>query len=185
MRMNTSGHFDTVAESTGVKIRVPHASDGPRVWRLVTDTGALDNNSLYSNLLQCSHFAATCALAEMDGEIVAWMSGYMPPNQPDTLFVWQICVADAARGHGLGQELIAAVLARPENAGLRHVECTITPSNAASWSLFHKVADNLNADLKSQPHFLSETHMDWQHESELRVIIGPFEADEAASSVSV
>src|SRR5690554_2044835 len=118
MRMNTSGHFDTSHDVAELSIRAPRSSDGPRVWRLITATGALDNNSLYANLLQCTHFAATCALAEMDGEIVGWMSAYAPPRQPDTLFVWQICVAEAARGQGLAQKLIAAVLARPENASL-------------------------------------------------------------------
>ena len=175
MRMNTGDHFEAGQGIAGVSIRLPRPEDGPRVWRLVTATGALDNNSLYANLLQCSHFTTTCALAEIDGEIVGWMSAYVPPRQPDTLFVWQICVADAARGQGLAQRLISAVLARSENAALHHVECTITPSNSASWALFGKVADTLEADLNSQPHFLSETHLSGLQESEMRVTIGPFE----------
>lgn len=185
MRINNCDHFDTGHNAGALCIRTPRSGDGPAVWRLVSETGALDTNSRYSNLLQCSHFAGTCALAEMDGEIVGWMSGYVPPKQPDTLFVWQICVADSARGHGLGQDLIAAVLARPENANLRHVECTITPSNVASWSLFRKVASALDADLKSQPHFLSETHLDGEQESEIRVTIGPFKAEATRSPAFV
>lgn len=160
-------------------IRTPRPEDGPQIWRLIDDAAALDTNSLYCNLLQCSHFAETCALAEIEGEIVGWMSGYTPPALPDTLFVWQICVARSARGQGLGQRLIASVLARPKNARLRHVECTITKTNAASWSLFRKVARGLDADLSSRPHFLRDTHLDGQHESEIRVTIGPFDASGA------
>jgi L-2,4-diaminobutyric acid acetyltransferase len=90
------------------------------------------------------------------------------------LFVWQICVADAARGQGLGVQLIAAVLERSACEHVRQVECTITEANAASWALFHKVAGALDADLTSQPHFMRDTHLDGQHESEIRVTIGPF-----------
>ena len=175
--MNKNDNFDVRQQGDRLRIRVPQPSDGPKIWHLIDVTDALDTNSLYCNLLQCSHFAATCALAEMGGEIVGWMSGYVPPAQPDTLFVWQVCVADAARGHGLGRRLITSVLERPDCADLRHVECTITKANVASWALFRKVARALDADLKSQPHFLRDTHLDGLHESEIRVTIGPFETN--------
>ena len=80
-----------------------------RVWDLIAANPALDGNSLYANLLQCSHFAETCALAEQNGTLVGWMSGYRPPEQPDTLFVWQICVSEAARGQGLGKRLAVTI----------------------------------------------------------------------------
>lgn len=169
-------------QGNGLVIRAPRPEDGPQIWRLINAVAALDTNSLYCNLLQCTHFAETCALAEIEGELVGWMSGYTPPALPDTLFVWQVCVAGSARRQGLGQRLIASVLARPGNAGLRHVECTITKTNAASWSLFRKVARRLDADLSSRPHFLRDTHLDGQHESEICVTIGPFDASDARAA---
>jgi L-2,4-diaminobutyric acid acetyltransferase len=174
--------MSTDFEDHQLRIRVPEPSDGSKVWHLINAAGGLDANSLYCNLLQCSHFATTCALAEIDGKLVGWMSGYVPPTQPDTLFVWQVCVADAARGQGLGNRLITSVLARPDFADLRHVECTITKANTASWALFRKVARVLDADLKSQPHFLRDTHLDGLHESEIRVTIGPFNATSPRSA---
>ena len=175
MRMNRDHHFATRWPRGGLHIRAPQATDGPQIWRLVKAAEVLDANSLYCNLLQCSHFAETCALAEHDNEIVGWMSGYVPPAQPDTLFVWQVCVSDAARGQGLGHSLITSVLERPDCAGVRHVECTITKENTASWALFRKVAGALDTDMTSQPHFLRATHLDGRHDSEMRVIIGPFD----------
>ncbi|WP_373085905.1 diaminobutyrate acetyltransferase [Sneathiella sp.] len=164
----------TRRQMKSLRIREPRASDGPQIHRLIDSVGALDTNSLYCNLLQCSHFSATCALAELDGKIVGWMSGYNPPGQPDTLFVWQVCVHSAARGLGVGRRLITSVLERPDGNSMRHVECTITKSNSASWSLFQSVAETLDTDLKSQSHFLRDVHLDGQHESEIRVTIGPF-----------
>src|SRR3546814_7010756 len=75
-------------------------------------SAALDDNSLYCNLLQCSHFAGTCALAEIDGRAVGWISGYLPPEKPDTLFVWQVAVHPEARGRRVGKRLIRELLRR-------------------------------------------------------------------------
>ena len=165
---------------TLLQIRRPRALDGAAVWRLINASGTLDANSLYCNLLQCSHFAATCAVAELDGEIVGWMSGYVPPETPNALFVWQICVADAARGRGLARRLVAEVLARPQTTALQYVECTITPTNQPSWALFRSIARALDTGLHTQPHFLRGAHLDGQHDSEIRVMIGPFANSPAA-----
>src|SRR3546814_18029749 len=54
---------------TAVHYRPPRKTDGTRIWALIRSIAALDDNSLYCNLLQCSHFAGTCALAEIDGQI--------------------------------------------------------------------------------------------------------------------
>lgn len=175
MRMNTRGHFRP--QPTGdLAIRKPEPADGPQIWRLIQEAGTLDTNSLYCNLLQCSHFADTCALAEAEGQVVGWLSGYVPPAHPDTLFVWQVCVSEKARGQGLGARLITSVLDRPQGNRLHRVECTITRSNTASWSLFRGLARELGAGLASEPHFLRDAHLGGQHESEWRVRIGPFAA---------
>src|SRR3546814_7926132 len=58
---------------TAVHYRPPRKTDGTRIWALIRSIAALDDNSLYCNLLQCSHFAGTCALAEIDGRAVGWI----------------------------------------------------------------------------------------------------------------
>lgn len=180
--VNSPGRRLTDASGNpAIRLRAPLGTDGPRVWALIAATPALDGNSLYANLLQCSDFSATCALAETDGELVGWMSGYIPPKQPDTLFVWQICVSDAARGRGLAGQLIGEVLARPDNAHIRHIACTITQDNAASWALFTAVARKLDAPLQRAERFDRATHFAGQHASELGVTIGPIHRDRVDS----
>src|SRR5687768_5620385 len=88
-------------------IRAPRGTDGAAIWSLIQAQPSLDDNSLYCNLLQATHFAGTCALAEQDGEFVGWVSGYVPPEQQEMLFIWQVCVDKAAQGQGLGRRLIA------------------------------------------------------------------------------
>lgn len=173
------------AAAEAIKLRAPVPADGSRVWALIEATPALDSNSLYANLLQCSDFSDTCALAERAGEVVGWMSGYIPPAKPDTLFVWQICVSDAARGQGAGKRLIEDVLARPCNAHIRHVACTITEDNTASWALFAAVARSLKAPLQKAERFLKDAHFGGRHASEFAVTIGPFHRDQQAHLAAV
>jgi L-2,4-diaminobutyric acid acetyltransferase len=159
-----------------INIGAPQAADGADIWQLIADSGALDENSLYCNLLQCSHFAETCAVARMDGKVVGWMSGYIPPQQPDTLFVWQICVSPAARKRGLASRLIRNVLNRRNCQQVRHVSCTITKDNAASWKLFGSLARELDASLEKREHFSKDEHFQGMHDSEFEVVIGPFQS---------
>ncbi|WMT87288.1 diaminobutyrate acetyltransferase [Pelagibacterium sp. 26DY04] len=167
----------TAGPRAAVTIRSPRREDGAAVWQLVADTASLDDNSMYCNLLQCSHFASTCAVAEMDGEIVGWISGYIPPEHPDTYFVWQVCVAEKARGRGLAKRLINAVLARRVCADVRRIQSTITSDNKPSWALFSSVAETLEADLARQAHFKRDTHFAGKHDTEFLVTIGPFERE--------
>jgi L-2,4-diaminobutyric acid acetyltransferase len=164
-----------------VRVRTPLAEDARRVWQLIEETPSLDKNSLYCNLLQCSHFAQTCAVAEIGGELVGWLSGYIPPESEDTLFVWQICVGSRARGQGIARKLIGAVLARPASSRVRYLTCTITETNTASWALFGSAARALKGQMRQAEHFLHDTHFGGSHDSELGVCIGPFDPDRIAA----
>ena len=164
----------TMRPADDITIREPTEGDGAEIWHLVKELGSLDENSMYCNLLQCTHFSSTCALAERDGEAVGWVSGYIPPEDPECLFVWQVCVREDARGKGLGKRLIRDILARKHCREITHVNTTITDDNAASWALFGKLAKSLDADLERTEHFEEEAHFDGHHATEHLVSIGPF-----------
>lgn len=156
-------------------LRDPTALDGLAVHDLIDRCKPLDPNSIYCNLLQCHHFAGTCVVAEQDGNVVGFISAYIPPRQPDTLFVWQIAVDSTARGQGLGKRLLKAALARPACAEVSFVECSITDDNDASWGVFLSLARELNADDQRLPLFDSEKHFGGRHGSETLLRIGPFQ----------
>ena len=84
-----------------ITMRKPNPEDGSVVNNLVENCKPLDTNSMYCNNLQCSHFRDTAVLAEEQGETIGFISGYLLPEQPDTLFVWQVAVSPKARGLGL------------------------------------------------------------------------------------
>lgn len=176
---------------------MPRAEDGRPVHDLIARCPPLDPNSLYCNLLQCTHFAATCVVAQIDSEIdstiVGFVSGYIVPDFPDAparpsgqstqrgeiLFVWQVAIDAAARGQGLGKRMLTHLLDRPACAAVNELHTTITPSNRASWALFESFARERNATLTHATHFDRHAHLDGAHESEALVRIGPLNAIKA------
>ena len=159
--------------SRSILIRPPKLDDATAVNQLIKDCPPLDPNSHYCNLLQCSHFAKTSAIAELGNSIVGFISGYMIPQRPDTLFVWQVAVSEQARGSGLAAQMLADILSRSERETIQYLETTITPSNQSSWRFFRKVAEERATELHESDWLDEDQHFKGQHESELLVRIGP------------
>lgn len=163
------------------RLRKPGADDGADIWDLVRACAPLDENSMYCNLLQCDHFRDTCVLAEIDGRTLGWISAYIPPSDPGTIFVWQVAVHADARGHGLGKRMLAALLDRPECRDVARMRTTITRDNAASWALFRGFARSRGARLHDAPHFERDDHFDGRHATEHMVTIDLEEAARQAA----
>jgi len=161
---------------------MPTAEDGSAVWDLIRACEPLDENSMYCNLLQCDHFAETCVLAERDGEVLGWISAYIPPAEPDTLFVWQVAVSEQARGLGLGKKMLREIVGREICADVRKLRTTITRDNDASWGLFSSFAREMGAPMEREPHFTRDEHFDGHHATEHMVTIGAFGAMKAAAA---
>ncbi len=158
-----------------LRFRGPVAEDGAAVWRLIASCPPLDVNSRYAVLLQCTHFADTCVMAERDGEILGWVSGHRPPSAPDAVFVWQVAVSERARGLGLGKDLLDALLARPGVRGSRRLIATVSPSNSSSRRMFAGFAARRGLGMDVRPHFERDLHFGGTHEAEHLISIGPFD----------
>ncbi|MWD29440.1 diaminobutyrate acetyltransferase [Aquicoccus sp. SCR17] len=154
-----------------IRFRKPESGDGADIWELIRACKPLDENSMYCNLIQCDHFADTCILAEMDGKIVGWISGYILPDDEETLFVWQVAVHSDARGLGLGRRLLTKLVERPELKSVQRIQTTITSDNDASWGLFKSFADKKDADLGHEEHFTRDDHFGGRHATEHMVTI--------------
>ncbi len=157
-----------------IQLRLPSSIDGASVHALIEQCKPLDTNSLYCNLLQCSHFAQTCVLAESNGPVVGFTSGYLVPGRDDVLFVWQIAVHESARGQKLAMRMLQNLLSRPHLQHVRYVETTITPSNQASIGLFKKLAAELNTEISQSVLFGRDSHFAGAHDDECLYRIGPF-----------
>ncbi len=159
---------------TTVTLRPPQASDGKKIWQLVQDIRILDLNSPYAYFLLGEHFADTCVVAERDDEIVGFVSAYLDPKEPASLFVWQIGVAASMRRQGLALQLLLALLQRDACRNITSIRTTITPSNQPSRALFNTLAQTVNGELTEQPdYFKAEWFPADSHEPESLFTIQP------------
>ena len=158
----------------GLHLRRPRRSDAAGLHELVASSKTLDLNSPYAYLLLCTHFSETSAVVEAEnGFPLGFLGGYLKPSESSVLFVWQIAVVRAARGHGIGKQLLQDVLNRPSCRHVRYLEATVTPSNAASLALFRSFARTHRAECHETPMFAAEDFGRELHEEEVLLHIGP------------
>ncbi|MFI6206790.1 diaminobutyrate acetyltransferase [Streptomyces sp. NPDC051041] len=158
-----------------LRIDRPTVADGAALWRMARDSKVLDLNSSYSYLLWCRDFAATSAVVRDErGEPVGFLTGYLRPDRPGTLLVWQVAVDEAHRGRGLAAALLDGVAARTAaQHGLTAVETTVTPGNTASERLFTSFAERHGARLEREVLFGTDLFPDGPHAPEVLYRIGP------------
>lgn len=156
-----------------IYFREPTADDGSHMFDLVVKSKVLDVNSSYSYLMWGKYFHKTSIIAETDGRIVGFISAFLQPESPDTLFIWQVAVDQTQRGKGLATALIMKLLNRLEGQNVRFIEATVTPTNIASNRLFKGLAKKLGTDYKTFECFGEDQFPDPSHEAEIAYRIGP------------
>ena len=151
----------------------PDINDGAEIYQLIKSCPPLDLNSNYVYLLLCAHFAQSCIIVRKQHQLVGFISAYIHPQKPHTLFVWQVAVHKDARGLGLAAQMVDQLLQRPALQQVRYVETTVDPENDASRRLFEKVAQNYRAPLQETPFF--EAHHFVEPQVEPLLCIGPLQ----------
>lgn len=154
--------------------RCPIAEDGYPVHQLIAACPPLDTNSAYCNLLQCTHFSKTCVIAELNNQVVGWVSGYIEPDNSHTLFIWQMAVSEQARGQSLARKMLQHLLNRSVCRNIEYIETTITVDNAASRGVFNRLAGRLKCELNESEFFTRDKHFGGQHDDERLIRLGPF-----------
>ncbi|MGN8159271.1 diaminobutyrate acetyltransferase [Salinisphaera sp. RV14] len=167
--------------SDEVHFRPPSKQDGAGILHLVHELGVLDVNSAYAYMLIGEHHASTSVVAEIDGELAGFITAYILPEKPDTVFVWQVGVAEAGRGKGLATRMLFQILKRDACADVHYLDTTIGPSNEPSQALFRGLARRLDTEVAESELFSSEMFGDFEadepHEPEILFRIGPFDRD--------
>jgi len=163
---------------TDFHFRKPTKKDGAAVWQLIKDMKVLDLNSSYSYLMWCEIFSETSIVAEREGNTVGFISGFINPNSPDTLFIWQVAVNASERGRGLATKMLRQLLKRTSDE-VEYVEATVSPSNKPSQSLFKGLAKKLDTNCNISDYFTTEDFPEEgeEHEDELLFKIGPIEEE--------
>jgi len=156
-----------------VVFRAPVLADGARLWRLAADSGTLDVNSEYSYLLWCRDFAATSVVGCVGDSVVAFVTGYLRPDSPDVLFVWQVAVDSAHRRRGLAARALDALVDQvARSRTVAWLEATVTPDNVPSARLFAGFARARGASLTKQSLFTEDHFSGGSHNEEVLFRIG-------------
>ncbi|WP_440896896.1 diaminobutyrate acetyltransferase [Amphibacillus sp. Q70] len=156
-----------------IRFSRPDQADGERMWRLVNQT-TLDNNSVYQYIMMTHYFVDTCVVAKLDQELVGFITGFISPQKPDTVFVWQIGVDPQHSGKGIGSRLLEQLFDQVRAKGIKYIEATITPHNKASQALFESFANQHETSCDVQSFFSKDLFPDHgQYEKELKFIVGP------------
>jgi len=155
-----------------IVLRKPRKEDGKKIHKLVESTKVLDVNSEYLYLLQSTHFQDLCSVATYEDKVIGFVSGYIIPNEPSTLFIWQVAVDSDFRGNDLARRLIMEIIQR-EELNINYLHTTVSPSNNASIRVFEKLAEHFKTNMKSAEFFTADD-FEHQHEEEVLYKIGPF-----------
>lgn len=159
----------------GLRLDSPVVADGAAIWRIARDSKVLDLNSSYSYLLWCRDFARTSVVArDADGEVAGFITGYIRPDRPGTLMVWQVAVDHPHRGKGLAAALLDGLTAQVTTThAVDSLETTISPDNTASEALFTSYARRHGASVARTVLFDAGLFPDDGHEPEVLYLIEP------------
>jgi L-2,4-diaminobutyric acid acetyltransferase len=158
-------------ERVDFKIRNVKLDDVKEVYKLLmANRPYVGLNSRYTYFLLAKDFSDTCVVAEHDGRIVAFSSGYVPPARPKTFFNWETVVHRDYRGHSLQKRMLLHQI-RISNA--EYFEGTVNPSNMSSKRNFCELAELLNTKYEKRTLFNEEDFEYDGHEAEVLYRIGP------------
>ncbi|MFF3571335.1 diaminobutyrate acetyltransferase [Nocardia jiangxiensis] len=159
---------------SSVVIRSPRIGDGAAMWQIAVDSQVLDANSSYAYLLWCRDFGSTSVVAEIDGDIAGFVTGYLRPEAPEVVFVWQVAVNHAFRGRGVGVAMLDHLVNAAAEQGISTLETTVSPDNEASVAMFASLARRRGAEMSRESLFAPEDFPDG-HEPEDLYRISPLQ----------
>lgn len=170
--MSPSQASSTQARDLEVEYRLPVVADGKRIWEIAKDSQVLDVNSSYAYVLWCHEFAQTSIVAEFQGRVVGFVTGYRRPLHPSAVMVWQVAVDDEMRGRRVAGSMLHRLLDRLAPEGVDSMHTTISPDNVASQRLFESVAHARGWQIGREDFFAADAFPD-SHEPEDLYRLGP------------
>jgi len=121
----------------GLNIRHPTESDHARVTNVMTGWwGGRDLTALLPRLY-FQHFADTSFIVERDGELIAFLVGFMSQSQPHVAYIHFVGVHPDHRKHGLAKYMYERFFTLARSRGACEVHCITASVNTTSIA-FHK-----------------------------------------------
>lgn len=157
-------------------LRAPTQQDGAAVAALAQCDKQELVGTLLGDLAGCDDFAETSVVAELDGEVAGAVLAYILPYDPQTLFVWQVNVAQDEAGKGLASLMLGQLLRREACAGVTRVQTAIPASDETSWTLFRRFAGWQQTHMRIEPYVTQALSPFRRHEADNLITIDLTEA---------
>lgn len=157
------------------------------MWEIARDSHVLDVNSSYAYVLWCADHHRTSLVAEVDGRVAGFVTGYIRPDHPQALMIWQIAVDAEARGLGIAANMLDHLMTSVSGIGIvgltnssagygnstvTEMHTTISPDNSASVALFTSLAQRREMTI-TRGDFLDARLFPGDHEPEDLYILRP------------
>lgn len=149
----------------------PTKFDGKGMWALVKES-TLDLNSAYKYIMMAEYFSETCVVVKENDTVVGFITGFIEPDQSNTVFVWQVGVAPSQQGKGLASKMLNELISRKTCRHISYLEATVTADNEASKALFTGFAKKHGTELEVFETFPEEAFPEG-HDTEYTYRIGP------------
>jgi L-2,4-diaminobutyric acid acetyltransferase len=174
--------MDNRSSDHDIKIRTPRMGDIAGIVELVnTGKPYLSAHGPYLYWIYINFWRDTCAVAELDGEIIGWCS--IIPVSGATYLCHQLGVVPHARRLGLGKTLFLSVL---DKLKARHtafaIEFTVDRRNRAALDLDKAVAAEAGMELTKKPDTVPALEGSEEELYVMTRIWQPSEIDEASQS---
>jgi L-amino acid N-acyltransferase YncA len=128
-----------------LEMRDLRPGDWPEVARIYEEGIATGNATFETEVpsweeWDAAHLAEQRFVAERDGRVVGWIALSPVSRRPCYAGVAEISiyVADAARGNGVGTDLLAAAVDSAERDGLWTLQTSVFPENEPSLALLRR-----------------------------------------------
>ncbi len=157
-----------------INYRNPISEDAQKIWKLIKKSPPLDLNSIYNYLLLCTHFKKTCVVVQKKDEIIAFVSGYLLPENKNTLFIWQVVVSFEYRGKGIAKKMLKHILNAEICKNVQYLETSVNPENQNSKNVFYSFAKERGAAVHEEVLFAEDLFGNSNHDKEILIKIGSF-----------
>ncbi len=157
---------------TKLHMRPPRKEDAAEIKSMLKPyIPYVGTNPVYTYLLICEHFSQTSTVVANEAdEIVAFTSGFQPPEKPGTLFIWEVAVKKGYHGNNLYIRMIRELCHRITP---NYLEATVNPSNKSSQKRLKQIAEMFDCEITSDTVFPSDYFCDDKHEDEVLYRLGP------------
>nr|WP_163502630.1 GNAT family N-acetyltransferase [Halomonas socia] len=133
-----------------LQYRHPSLEDAHEIYQLAKSTDQLDRYPEYFYLLWCRDFKGTSLIAKKDHVLAGFIIGYIRPEDPATLLIWQQAMSPKILNRGTGVRMLYYLTKKCVSNGTRFIEATIDPKNQPAERTLLGISKKFNTKIKKR-----------------------------------